>query len=428
MSGQTYTRRRFLGTTAALGGAAALAGAFPMPAIAANRTIKLGYVSPQTGPLAPFGEADKFVVGAMREAFAGGLKAGGKTHPVEIIVKDSQSNPNRAAEVANELILSDEIDMMLVASTPETTNPVSDQCEVNEIPCLSTVAPWQPWFFTRGGNPAEGFEYTYHFFWGLEDVIAVFTNMWNKVDTNKKVGGLFPNDGDGNAWGDKELGFPKPLAAQGYSLLDPGRYQNLTDDFSSYISAFKGDDCEIITGVMIPPDFTTFWTQAKQQGYVPKVASIGKAILFPVALEALGDAGNNLSSEVWWSPNHPFSSSLTGQDASALAAAFESGTGKQWTQPIGFVHALFEVAARTFDTAGGPGDAEALVAALGATRMDTIVGPVDWTAGPVKNVAKTPLVGGQWRHGTGKHKYDIVITSNETAPAVPLGGEMQAIA
>ena len=207
----------------------------------------------------------------MREAFANGLQAGGKSHPVEILVKDSQSNPNRAAEVANELILSDEIDMMLVASTPETTNPVSDQCEVNEIPCVSTVAPWQPWFFTRGGDPAEGFEYTYHFFWGLEDVIAVFTNMWDKVGTNKKVGGLFPNDGDGNAWGDENLGFPKPLAAKGYSLNDPGRYQNGTDDFSAYISSFKAEGCEVVTGVMIPPDFTTFWTQARQQGFVPRL-------------------------------------------------------------------------------------------------------------------------------------------------------------
>ena len=428
MTRNTISRRRFLRTTSGALGTAALGATLPMPAVAAPKTIRLGYVTPQTGPLAPFGEADKFVVGAMREIFAKGIEAGGRSHPVEIVVKDSQSNPNRAAEVANELILSDEVDMMLVASTPETTNPVSDQCEVNEIPCVSTVAPWQPWFFTRGGDPAEGFRYTYHFFWGLEDVIAVFTNMWGKVDTNRKVGGLFPNDGDGNAWGDENLGFPKPLAAKGYALTDPGRYQNNTDDFSSYISRFKGEGCEIVTGVMIPPDFTTFWTQARQQGFVPRVASIGKAILFPVAMEALGDVGNNLSSEIWWSPKHPFASSLTGQSAAELAAAYEQSTGKQWTQPIGFVHALFEIAAKAFDAAGGPGDAEALAEALAGLKADTIVGPVDWSAGPVKNVAKTPLVGGQWRLGAGGgHKYGIVITSNETAPAIPVGGDMEAI-
>ena len=97
---------------------------------------------------------------------------------------------------------------MLVASTPETTNPVSTQCEIEEVPCISTVAPWQPWFIGRQADPAGGppawkpLNYTYHFFWGLEDVIAVYTNMWAQVKTDKSVGGLFPNDsGDGNAGG-----------------------------------------------------------------------------------------------------------------------------------------------------------------------------------------------------------------------------------
>ena len=48
---------------------------------------------------------------------------------------------------------------------------------------------------------------------------------------------------------------------------------------------------------------------------------------------------------MWWSPSHPFTSSLTKQSAKALAEAYEAGTKKQWTQPIGFAHALFEVAA-----------------------------------------------------------------------------------
>ena len=129
--------------------------------------------------------------------------------------------------------------------------------------------------------------------------------MWGQLETNKTVGGLFPNDGDGNAWGDPKVGFPPVLNERGYTLTDPGRYQNLTDDFSAQITAFKNANAEIVTGVVIPPDFTTFWTQANQQGFKPKVARVGKAMLFPVAVEALGETGNNLSSEVWWTPTHP---------------------------------------------------------------------------------------------------------------------------
>lgn len=47
--------------------------------------------------------------------------------------------------------------------------------------------------------------------------------MWNQLETNKSVGAIFPNDGDGNAWGDPNVGFPPVLSAQGYRLTDTGR-------------------------------------------------------------------------------------------------------------------------------------------------------------------------------------------------------------
>ena len=430
-------RRSFIKASAATGAALA-AGSVFAPAAHAAKTIKIGYVSPQTGPLAPFAEADSFGIETFKNAVKGGLKIGSATYPVEVIVKDSQSNPNRAAEVAKELIVSNKIDLMLVASTPETTNPVSTQCEIEEVPCISSVAPWQPYFIGRQANPGDPpswkpFNYTYHFFWGLEDVIAVFTNMWGQLKTDKSVGGLFPNDGDGNAWGSKQVGFPPVLDKLGYKLTDPGRYQNLSDDFTAQITAFKKAECEIITGVMIPPDFTTFWNQAQQQGFKPKIASVGKALLFPVAVEALGKNGNNLSSEVWWTPHHPFKSSLTGASAKELAAAFEKSTGKQWTQPIGFVHALFELAVDVMNRAQA-GDNKAIVSAIAATKLDTVVGHIEWGQKNLppfaqKNIAKTPLVGGQWRlRAGGGNKYDIIITDNKTAPEIPAGGEMQPIA
>ena len=421
------TRRRLLKGTASTGLTLA-AGGLAAPALAQGAKITLGYVSPQSGPLAAFSEADQFIIDGFLGSDVGG--------DFEVIVKDSQSNPNRAAEVAKELILDDEIDLMLVASTPETTNPVATTCEAEEIPVISTVAPWQPYFIGQQGNPGDPgswqpFDYGFHFFWGLEDVISVFLAMWNQLETNKQVGGLFPNDGDGNAWGDPNVGFPQPLAGQGYQLTDPGRYQNLTDDFSAQINAFKQANCDIVTGVPIPPDFTTFWTQAKQQGFAPKAASIGKAILFPQAVAALGDQGHNLSSEVWWSPSHPFNSSITGQSAGDVSAAYEDATGKQWTQPIGFVHALFEMAVDTMGRATDTGDADAVAEAIAATDLQSIVGRIAFDGAGLPpfaqaNVAKTPLVGGQWRLKKAGG-YELVIVDSSDHPNIPTGGAMEAI-
>jgi branched-chain amino acid transport system substrate-binding protein len=417
----TLDRRTFIHAATA---SAAVLG-LPRMAMAAD-TLKIGYVSPQTGPLAPFGEADKWVVEQMKTAFKDGLMVGGRRHNVQIVLKDSQSNPNRAGEVASDLILKDKVALMLVSSTPETTNPVADACELNEIPCISTVTPWQPWFFGRKGDPAKGFAWTYHIFWGLEDVIANYTNGWKSVATNKQVGGLFPNDGDGNAWGDKALGFPKPLADMGFTLTDPGRFQNGTQDFGAQIAAFKAANVEIVTGVVIPPDAKTFLTQARQQGFKPKVITLGKALLFPGAIEALGDLGDGLSTEVWWSPSHPFNSSLTKQSARQLAEAYETGTKKQWTQPVGFAHALFEVAANALLHAKSASAAD-VRDAVAATNLATVVGPVKFGGqGPFKNVSKTPLVLGQWGKGT-KYKYELTIVNDQVVPSIPTGGTLRLI-
>jgi branched-chain amino acid transport system substrate-binding protein len=417
-----WTRRRVL----AAGALAATAG-LTRPAFGQSaRKLKIGYVSPQTGPLAPFGEADKFVIGAVQTLLKDGIAIAGRKHAVQVVVRDSQSNPNRAGEVAADLILKEKIDIMAVGNTPETANPVSDQCELNEVPCVSSLCPWQPWFFGRKGDPEKGFTWTYHFFWGLEDIIAVFLNLWNSVSTNKVVGGLFPNDGDGNAWGDPKLGLPPALAKDGYKLIDPGRFQNLSQDFSAQIAAFKKENVEIVTGVVIPPDMKTFWTQARQQGFRPKVVTVGKALLFPAAIEALGELGDGMSTEVWWTPTHPFKSSLSRQSAAQLADAYVTATKKQWTQPIGFVHALFEVAVDVLKRAKDPGDKAAVRDALAATDLQTIVGPVAWGKGPVKNVTRTPLVGGQWVRGK-KNKYELVVVDNRTAPTIPAAGKLKLL-
>src|SRR5450830_501669 len=233
---KTISRRTLVKT--GIGALAAPAVLRVLPAQAQSATIKIGHVSPKTGPLAGFGEADGFILQQVRGILSKGLVNGGKTYKVEIISKDSQSNASRASEVASELILGDKVNLIVASATPDTTNPVADQAEVNEVPCITTNCPWQPYFFGRNGDPAKGFKWTYHFFWGLEDVIGAFLALWETIPTNKVVAGIFPNDADGNAWGDAKIGFPPALQKAGFKLVDPGRYQPMSNDFTAQITAF----------------------------------------------------------------------------------------------------------------------------------------------------------------------------------------------
>jgi len=389
------------------------------------RTIRLGYVAPQSGPFAAFGEADGYVLDGVRAALRGGLKLGARSYPVEIVRKDSQSDPDRAKTVTEDLLRSGHVDLMLASSTPETINPAADVCEAAGVPFISTGAPWQSHFFGRGGSPSRPFRWTYHFYWGLEDVIGVFTDMWSRLGTNKVVGALWPNDTDGKAWSSPQTGFPPALRVLGYQVVDPGRYQGDGDNYAPLIERLRDAGVQILTGVPTPPDFATIWRQVGDLGFRPMAASMGRALLFPAFIEAIGPTADGLTIGAGWSPAHPYSSSLTTASAAQLAADYTQQTDLQWIQPIGYVHALFEVAVDVLTRAGSL-DPSAIAQAIPATQLRTVVGRVSWHSGPLPNIAKTPLVGGQWRRGR-QFPFELAIVSNRNHPDIGLTATVEAV-
>ena len=59
-------RRSFI-KASAFGGALGLAGISPLALAKTGRVIKLGYVTPQTGALAGFGEVDRFILAGIQD-------------------------------------------------------------------------------------------------------------------------------------------------------------------------------------------------------------------------------------------------------------------------------------------------------------------------------------------------------------------------
>jgi len=422
-------------TTTTAGATTTTAGATTTVSAGAEtgRELKIGFVAPLTGGIALFGVPDQYCAARWQEAVADGLVCGdGKNHPINILVRDSQSDSNRAAQVGGDLITNDGVDVIMAASTNDTVTPVAGQAEALGCPMFSNDAPWQAYYFSRN-PPPEGFKWTWHAFWGLEDVIGTFMSMWDSMTTNKKVAGMWPNDADGNAWADPELGFPAVLPQNGYEVVYAGGYQNGTEDYTAIITDIKKAGVEILSGVPIPPDFPVMWNQMLQQGFKPPVATVGRALLFPLGMEAIGPTGYGLSTEVWWTPRHPFKSSLTGETCQQLADDFEKATGLQWTQPL-LHYGVFEVVVDALRRCQNVDDKEAVVAAISSTKMETIGGPIDFTSPvdpsslrPVPNVYRTPLVGGQWIKGTGKWPFELVVVDNKMGPAIATEAKLQPI-
>ncbi|SER10024.1 branched-chain amino acid transport system substrate-binding protein [Streptomyces sp. yr375] len=390
--------------------------------------LRIGYVSPSTGSAAGFGEPNVFLLRKLRTAVKDGLRIGGKQYSVAILDRDSQSDPQTAAQVATDLINDKKIDLMLATATPETVNPVADVCEAAKVPCLSTAVPWETWFFGRGATPEKPFTYTYHFFLGVAEIKAAYTSLWTKggVANNRQVGVLWPDDPDGKAI---RQGLGPELKKSGFEIVDPGAYQDGTSDFSAQIEEFKRGDAEIFNSFPLPGDFTAFWQQARQQGYRPRIATLAKTGLVPSQIEALGPLGYGLSAGFWWSPTFPYTSTLTGQTAQQLADDYEQSTHSQWTQILGSNMALFEVALHVLKTTSDPKDRAELAAALGKAKLTTVAGPLDFTSGPVKNVSTEPLVMAQWRKAGSRSGFDVepVVVDNGAFTDIPLGGELESL-
>ncbi|MFM2281577.1 MAG: hypothetical protein RLZZ444_3808 [Pseudomonadota bacterium] len=395
---------------------------------AQEATIKIGFIVPLSGIRASFGESTQFTIDSVREHLKDGIEVGGKKYAVEIIVKDNQSTPTRSLQVGNELILNDQPDIILV-SDAEGGTAIGNLSDARGIPQISTAGPWQGWAFQRGYDPAKGFPFTYHFFWGADELGAVYANMWNGMETNKKVGTLYADNDGGRAMSDPERGFPVAFNTAGFEVIDTGLFRMDTDDFSTQIAKFKEAGVEIVAGHAFENHLATFWNQAAQVGFQPKICTIAAGLLFPSSVNNLGVRGDGMSTEVWWTPAFPFKSSLTGQSAKDVADAYTAATGKQWTQPLGYDHALLEVGIAALKASGDPKNRVAIRDAIAGLTLDTVVGKVDFKNTPLKNVGLTHITGGQWQKtGDAKFPFDLKVVDNSTNPDVPVSSQLLPIA
>ena len=415
-------RRMSRRTLLKAGSAAGLAAASNLPLVnvagAATRSIKIGWVGCLSGVRAAFAEPDPWVQEHIRKLLKNGLKIGGKNYAVEMVIKDNQSDPNRSSVVAGELVLREKCDLVLVEDG-DASAPVGELGDARGVPSISTMFPWQAFMFPRKSTPDKGFPYSFLFFWGADDVVKNYIGMWNSVHTNKKVGTLYIDNPAGRAFGNPEHGLPGGMKKAGYEEISTGYFQIATDDFTNQIATFKNAGTDIVSGFTFGNHWVTFWNEAAQAGFKPQVCTIAAAFLFPSAVNALGDRGDGMSTEVWWTPAYPFKSSLTGQSAKELAAQWEKDTGKQWTQPIGYAHALWEVGIAALKNSD-PKDKNSVRDAIAHLDMETIVGKVDFKGSHIKSVAVTSLSGGQWRKTNGgKFPYKLLIVENGTAPFIP---------
>lgn len=379
--------------------------------------ILIGIPVPLTGPLASFGVGSPFIEELAVKAIndEGGIYIDdlGKKLPIKLIFVDTESDTTKASDAATKLVLEDKVDLLVVRHTPDTVNPVSAVAERYGVPCISMDAASDAWLDTGAHK------WSYHAFWKVDSIYTVFRDIWEAagIDTGK-VGVVFPKDPDGVAFSNI---FSEGFKVDGYTLVDPGFTTTGTNDFTSIINDFKSNGVDIVTGVNITPDFVTFWKQCKQLDFNPKIVTMAKACLFEADVLALGvDNADGLTTEVWWTPDHPYVSSLTGQTGREITDLWTAAKGSNWTQPMGYKYASMEVAIDALTRAASL-DKEAILKAIDETDLTTLVGPIKFND---NNHCATPVVGGQWvKTEDGGMKLNII--TNNGYPEISLTGEIK---
>jgi branched-chain amino acid transport system substrate-binding protein len=396
----------------------------------AGREVKIGVISPLTGILAVFAVADRWGLDLVKEFVGDTVVLGdGKSHKVSWVLRDTQSDDNRASQVTSDLILNDKADLLIVGGSPTTAVPAAVQAETLGCPLLGMNCPWQAWVFARYPKLTDLSQipdkWSYGLLFGIEQATACEVQVLDKISTNKKVGFFFGNTIDTDAWLAPGVGMKDRLEAAGYQTILPSKFNLGTEDFTALISAYKKFGCEINAGSNPGKDFPNFWTQAQQQGYKPK------ACVEMIGLSATGDqeaAGPSAYGVImiftWHKDWSPYKDSITGMTNAQLADRYEKDLNKPWDQFItGYARMAWalDVLKRTKNV----DDKLSIVDAIKTTKTELITGPVDFTSAVdpkgvhvAPTICKTPVALGQMQKGV-KWPVDVPMVALVDGPGVP---------
>ncbi|HUI86779.1 MAG TPA: ABC transporter substrate-binding protein [Nitrososphaerales archaeon] len=393
-------------------------------------TIKLGAVLSLTGAFAGFGQGMQYGhQAAIKDLNAlGGMQYGNNRINISYKAYDDGSNPTNGASLASQAILSDGVDVLMHGNGPPvTTIPIGTTAERYNTPFImgSPFEPWSaagPWKYSWSilfrigtqptGFPSQGYTITSAYF-GLND--SVFSQ------TNGNASVLACGDSDGTGWYGV---FPPAMSGHSpaYTVIDALLYPTGTSDFSSAITDWKNKDVEILWANLPAPDFGTFWRQASELGFRPKIALIGRAPLFFTDINAWGDnLPLDVCTECWWDPTWPFKGVVgSSTTPTSLAAGYTAG-GTPLNRNIAFGYSAVQILNDAVGRAGSV-DKDTVNTAIGETNITAMTGPIKFF--PDTHDSPCPVTIKQWQAGTGSQPawIDPIVFSQLASSGMPAPG------
>ncbi|AXK40286.1 branched-chain amino acid ABC transporter substrate-binding protein [Crenobacter cavernae] len=262
----------------AAGDAPAAAGA-PQAEAGGSEVVKIGQVSPMTGPIAHFGkDNERGAILAIDELNAEGVEIGGKKVKFELISEDDQADPKIGTQVAQRLV-----DAKIVAVVGHlnsgTTIPASKIYSDAGIPQISPAA-------TNPAYTQQGFK-------------TAFRVIGNDVQQGKALG-EFAVDGlkakkiaiidDRTAYGQGLADeFEKAVKTKGGTVIKREFTTNTATDFNAILTSLKGSNPDLVFYGGMDAQAGPMAKQMKRLGLKAKLLG-GDGIQTPEFMKLAGDA------------------------------------------------------------------------------------------------------------------------------------------
>ncbi len=413
--------------------------------------VLLGATLPLTGIFAGFGEQGfgmQKAVDDWNDTYGGMvLSDWNVTVPVELVIKDNQSNFGLVGPQSTDLVVTNKVHGLLSPNAPcdlhDPTSVVANQYDVPQIIC---GGPFEPWYFGARNGTVDKWPHTWFAGFAIGAPQPAPRNVpgYTMVDTwfmfmddvgalnntNKIVGVFASSDADGIGWYEA---FPGLLTAEGYTVANvSGLFpMTLPQDFSAIISGWQAANVSILWGNCPGAHFGALWSQCYAAGFRPKICLAARAALFPVDVISWGTTpplGWGIGTEIWWSPTYDPDDDFVGignRTAASLAADWDTEEGDPLNRSIGSGYMAAQVMLEAIKAAGDVDGAE-VNAAMAATNLDTISGWVNFDS--TTHFSAVPLSFGQWVYNaTPGEDFTLFITASalasipeEAAPIFPL--------
>jgi branched-chain amino acid transport system substrate-binding protein len=414
------------------------------PAVAGPTEIIIAGTHPTTGPFAGFGVGGEWgEKAATADVNAEGgvyVKELGKKLPIKLILANSESSPEKAGALLEDLIINGKANFLASANQPLPTEiPMAIVADKYKIPFTTGGNPYEPWLGVRN-SATPPFEYTWTYNmaiatpgpagsywedpagWSVTGAWKLFMDKYGP-ETNKKVAVFASDEPDGRGWYES---LPMVLGAWKYTAVgiekNLGLFPPDTNDFSSIIREWIANDCQILWGNCIGPTFGTMLRQASSMGFKPKIIMCGRAPLFYEDVNSWGgDLPNGVGVEIWWDPNKS-GTGYNGTTCKSLSDRWMADTGQPVNRGIAMGYWSIQTMAKAIELAGSIDKEKVQAAFKELDYKDGILIP------NVKfdkdHCCMIPVCFGQWQKVDKPYKWEcqVVFNANQyykvTAPAL----------